>query len=75
MDLSSKTQRETLAERLRTLRRERNMTLCSLAIRSDVGIDTISEIETKTERVPSMRTLMKLAQALGVPVTDLLASE
>lgn len=67
--------KETIGSRLRAARLQRQMTLCSLSRASSVGIGTISEIESHLSRVPTVRTLRKLAKALGIPLTDLVGSE
>lgn len=54
---------------------QRKMTLNTLSQESRVGIGTISEIECHTSRIPTVRTLRKLAKALGITINDLVGSE
>ncbi len=54
-----------LGTRLRSLRQWRNMTLMDLHDKAEVGIGTISDVESG-KRQPNTTTLLKLARALGV---------
>lgn len=67
--------KETIGSRLRSARLQRRMTLNTLSQESRVGIGTISEIECHTSRIPTVRTLRKLAKALGITINDLVGSE
>lgn len=67
--------KETIGSRLRDARLQRRMTLNTLSQESKVGIGTISEIECHTSRIPTVRTLRKLAKALGITINDLVGSE
>lgn len=67
--------KETIGSRLRHARTQRKMTLNTLSQESKVGIGTISEIECHTSRIPTVRTLRKLAKALGITINDLVGSE
>lgn len=79
--------KETIGSRLRHARTQRvittpegehiisPMTLNALSQASKVGIGTISEIECHTSRIPTVRTLRKLAKALGITINDLVGSE
>lgn len=65
----------TIGSRLRDARNKRGMTLAALSKSSTVGIGTISEIECYPSRVPTVRTLRKLAKALDITINDLVGSE
>jgi transcriptional regulator with XRE-family HTH domain len=54
--------------RLRTLRNERNMSMRALARASGLSTNALSMIE-RARTSPSVSTLYKLAEALGVPIT------
>ncbi len=58
--------------RLRVLRAEKGITLRTLAERSGISKDTISEIE-RGKRRPRVSTIMSLAEGLGVDPQTLLA--
>jgi transcriptional regulator with XRE-family HTH domain len=55
--------------RLRELRDERNISMRSLATKSGLSANALSTIE-RGKTSPSVSTLYKLADALGVPVTS-----
>jgi transcriptional regulator with XRE-family HTH domain len=55
--------------RLRELRDERNISMRSLATKSGLSANALSMIE-RGKTSPSVSTLYKLADALGVPVTS-----
>jgi len=57
---------------LKQARTRRRLTQAVLAKRVGVDVMTISRIE-RGDRRPSMALLQRLAKALGVPVTELLA--
>jgi len=60
-----------LGERIRQLRRQAGLTQKELAERSGIGRVTLSRLESG-DHSPRYRTLVALAEALGVSVTDLL---
>ena len=62
---------EALAMRLKALRQERKWTQTDLAKRAKVSPGYIARLET-CRHDPKLSTLVKLAKALGVPVTELL---
>lgn len=62
----------TLAERLKALRTERDLTLRELADRSGLSNGYISLLENGKVESPSAAVLSKLAKALDVPLSDLL---
>jgi transcriptional regulator with XRE-family HTH domain len=61
---------DTFASNLRRLRKERGLSQEGLA--HDAGLNTthVAKIE-RTEREPGVRTVAKLAKALGVPAAEL----
>ena len=61
---------EIVRQRLRRLRLERCFTQETLCDRAGISIDAVSRIEGGS-RVPTLDTLEKLADALGVRVVDL----
>jgi transcriptional regulator with XRE-family HTH domain len=63
-----------IAARVRTGRAERHWTLDELAARSGVSRRLIVQIE-QADANPSLATLLKLAAALGVPLTELLVEQ
>jgi transcriptional regulator with XRE-family HTH domain len=62
---------EALAMKLKELRKERGWNQAVLAKRAHVSPGYIARLETHRHD-PKLSTLVKLAKALGVPVTELL---
>lgn len=65
---------ESLGERLGKLRRRRGLTQEQLAAASGVGVPTIRKIERDAQSTARLATLHRLARALEVPTTALLAA-
>lgn len=63
-----------VGERLRAARRERGLSLDSLAKAAAIGKGSLSEIENGL-RNPTLSTLYALAGALSVPLAELLAGQ
>lgn len=67
-----------LAERVRDLRLSANMTQAKLASRAGVTVETVARLErvlrgrSSANSNPSLETLVRLSDALGVEVADLL---
>ena len=62
---------ERMAKRLKTLRRRRGLTQEALAARASLSRTYLARLETARQD-PTLSTLVKLAKALGVPVSRLL---
>jgi transcriptional regulator with XRE-family HTH domain len=62
-----------VGDRLRTVRKERGLSVGALAAAADIGKGSLSEIENGA-RNPTLGTLYALAGALGVPLASLLAA-
>ena len=58
---------------LRKLREDRGLTMAELAKKAQITDAYIAQLETGKKTNPSLETLKRLARALGVPVTELLA--
>lgn len=71
-DSQARSQIAVLAEELRRRRRERNLSLEALAGLSGVSRSMISKVE-RAEAVPSTTVLSRLAEALGVTFSRLMA--
>ena len=63
---------QVLATNLRTLREQAGLSLSELARRSDIAKGTLSQLETGAGN-PTIETVFSLSNALGVPVSTLLA--
>jgi transcriptional regulator with XRE-family HTH domain len=62
---------ERMAKRLKTLRGRRGLTQEGLAAKAGLSRTYLARLETARQN-PTLSTLVKLAKALGVPVTALL---
>ena len=65
-------ERLTLPERLRFCRTRRSMTLRQVSIASDVTESHLSQIERGVVNDPRLSTILKIAEALEVPLESLL---
>lgn len=63
---------DTVRERVRALRNERELTQEQLCEAAGLSLDAVSRIEHGS-RVPTLDTIERLARGLGVSVTSLLA--
>src|SRR5919108_5227631 len=63
-----------IGERLRELREARNISMRALATRSGLSANALSMIE-RGKASPSVSTLYKLADALGISITSFFGSE
>lgn len=61
--------------RIKDLREKQNMTQEELSEKSGVCRTTISSLENGTERATTTKTLLKIANALGVAVDQLFFSD
>jgi DNA-binding XRE family transcriptional regulator len=70
-ELESLRRDEQIGERVRSERRARKWTLADLGSRTGIKVPNLSRLE-KGKHSPSLDTLMKVADAFGVPVTRLI---
>lgn len=61
-----------LGERLRRVRKDRDLNLREVSERTDLSISYLSDLERGRGRNPSMETIEKLAECYGMSVGDLL---
>ncbi len=61
-----------LSKNLETIRRKKGFTRKTLSIKSGISTSTIGLIEWGMSENPKIATLKKLADALGVTVSDLI---
>ncbi|WP_329592088.1 helix-turn-helix domain-containing protein [Streptomyces sp. NBC_01362] len=62
--------RRTIGDRIRSARVHANLTQEAISLRTDIRIATISEIE-QGRRAALIDTLIVIADAIGVPLADL----
>lgn len=70
----NETPNSEVAQRLRELRESRHISLRQLARTSGISVNTLSQIERGITS-PSISTLYKLVDALGVPITAMFRAE
>ena len=63
--------REVVRKRIKVLRVARGLTQEQLCERAAISVDAITRIESGN-RIPTLPTLQKLGDALGVPMADLI---
>lgn len=63
-----------LGQKIRALRKERKQTLEKLAEAADIGLVYLGEIE-RGIKMPSLKTFIKLVNALGVSADELIGVE
>lgn len=63
-----------LGQKIRTLRKERKQTLETLAEAADIGLVYLGEIE-RGIKMPSLKTFIKLVNALDVSADELIGLE
>lgn len=61
-----------LGQRIRLAREQRGMTQKSAAEAAGVATDMISRIENGRYTSPGLRTILRIAEGLGAPLSDLL---
>jgi transcriptional regulator with XRE-family HTH domain len=61
------------SERLRRLRAERGLTAQELSVAAGIAVEDVYDLEND-QRTPSMRVVHRLADALGVPRENLIAT-
>jgi transcriptional regulator with XRE-family HTH domain len=66
---------ETVGSRIKRFRIDKGMAPSELADKAGVSRSYISSLESGTERKPSAALLYEIANALGVPMSDLLGKQ
>lgn len=64
-----------IGEKIRFLRRQRNLSLSELSIQSDVAKSYLSAIERNIQVNPSIQVIEKLASVLEVSVQEIISSD
>lgn len=65
--------RSAIADNIKRLRDEHNLSQRALAEKSDVAYDTLIKIESGANTNPTIETIGKIARALEVGVDDLIS--
>lgn len=64
-----------LGNQIQKLRREKNLTLSQLAVKTEISKSYLSHIERNIQRNPSIEILTKLASALEVNIQTLITPD
>ena len=68
------TNTDPIADKIRTFRKEQNMSQDDLATKSGINVSTIKKYEIG-DRKPKLDQLLKIASALGVSINEFLTFE
>ena len=60
-----------LSERLKELRKEHNWTQQELAQKADLSFNAVTKIEQGAAKHPTLKTLLKLSEAFGIGLDEL----
>lgn len=60
-----------ISKRLKELRKERNWTQQELAQKADLSFNAITKIEQGAAKHPTLKTLLKLTEAFGIGLDEL----
>ena len=63
---------KTISENIKKLRAKLSLTQDDLAKKADIKYTTLMKVESGTVNKPSVQTMAKIAEALGVSIEDLL---
>lgn len=61
-----------LGKKIKKLRQKNNLTQEKLAIKAGIPYTTLTKIESGVIKKPAVQTVVKIAEALGVKVEDLI---
>ena len=60
-----------ISKRLKELRKERNWTQQELAQKADLSFNAVTKIEQGAAKHPTLKTLLKLSEAFGIGLDEL----
>ena len=63
---------ETIGDKIKLLRNKQGLTQDELARKSDLPYTTLTKIETNVITNPSIQTVVKIANGLGITIDNLL---
>jgi len=70
--MKSQNNNETIGDKIKLLRNKQNLTQDELARKSDLPYTTLTKIETNVITKPSIQTVSKIAQGLGITIDSLM---
>lgn len=62
----------TISENIKRLRKKQGLTQDDLAKKANIKYSTLTKIEGEVVTKPSVQTVQKIAESLGVPIEELL---
>lgn len=62
---------KTIGEKIKTWRKKRDLTQDALAKKADIPYTTLAKIESDVIQNPSLQTITKIAEGLGVTLDEL----
>jgi len=72
MKSQNNNENETIGDKIKLLRNKQGLTQDELARKSDLPYTTLTKIETNVITKPSIQTVMKIANGLGVSIDNLI---
>ena len=70
--MKSQNNSETIGDKIKLLRNKQGLTQDELARKSDLPYTTLTKIETNVITKPSIQTVSKIAQGLGITIDSLM---
>ena len=70
--MKSQNQNKTIGDKIKQLRNKQGLTQDKLSRKSDLPYTTLTKIETNVITKPTIQTVVKIANGLGVTIDDLL---
>ena len=70
--MKSQKNNETIGDKIKQLRNKQGITQDELARKSDLPYTTLTKIETNVITKPSIQTVSKIAQGLGMTIDSLM---
>ena len=72
MKSQNNNENETIGDKIKLLRNKQGLTQDELARKSDLPYTTLTKIETNVITKPSIQTVMKIANGLGISLDNLM---
>jgi len=72
MKSQNNNENETIGDKIKLLRNKQGLTQDELARKSDLPYTTLTKIETNVITKPSIQTVSKIAQGLGITIDNLM---
>ena len=70
--MKSQSNNETIGDKIKKLRNKQGLTQDELARKADLPYTTLTKIETNVITKPSIQTVVKIANGLGVSIDELI---